>query len=234
VELIRALTVKNGASHRLPSKKANQNRWILALSGNVFATKCSDRNDSASSACSYNPRLCYICEIKLGVKMAGEAKYQGAYAQLVTKIIASYVSHHNVGPEQIPDLISSVQRTFDNLGKPIETQGALTPAVPVRRSVQRDAVVCLECGWKGKMLRRHLSTRHALTGELYLKRWSLPNDHPLTAPTYSAQRSNLAKELGLGRGGRPLPEEEAPPPVTEAPRPRRGRPRRNQTDARGA
>ena len=161
--------------------------------------------------------------------MAGEAKYQGVYPELVTKIIASYVSHHNVSPEQIPELISSVHRTIDGLGKPVEPQGALVPAVPIRRSVQRDAVVCLECGWKGKMLRRHLSTRHGLSGEQYLKRWNLPSDHPLTAPTYSAQRSSLAKELGLGRGGR----QAAKAPAVEAPRPRRGRPRgtRNRSGA---
>jgi predicted transcriptional regulator len=155
--------------------------------------------------------------------MADEPKYQVAHPQLVTKIIASYVSHNNVSPEQIPELIASVHRTFENLGKPAEPTGVLNPAVPVRRSVQRDAVVCLECGWKGKMLRRHLSTRHGLTGELYLKRWNLASDHPLTAPTYSEQRSSLAKELGLGRGGRMAPV--APVAVSsDAPR-RRGRPR---------
>ena len=154
--------------------------------------------------------------------MAAETKYQGVFPGMVTKIIASYVSHHNVAPEQIPDLINSVHRTINSLGKPAEPQaGALTPAVPLRRSVQRDAVICLECGWKGKMLRRHLSTRHGLTGEQYLKRWGLPSDHPLTAPTYSQQRSTLAKELGLGRGGR----QTAPAPASDAPRPRRGRPR---------
>jgi len=152
--------------------------------------------------------------------MAEETKYQGTYPQLVTKIIASYVSHHNIAPDQIPDLISSVHRTIDNLGKPVEPQGILTPAVPVRRSVTRDAVICLECAWKGKMLRRHLSTRHGLTAEQYLKRWNLPSDHPLTAPAYSAQRSTLAKELGLGRGGR----QSAAAPAGGA-RPRRGRPR---------
>ena len=155
--------------------------------------------------------------------MATEAKYQGVYPQLVTKIIASYVSHHNIAPEQIPELIGSVHRTIDGLGKPVEPQGALVPAVPLRRSVQRDAVICLECGWKGKMLRRHLSTRHGLTGELYLKRWSLPSDHPLTAPIYSEQRSALAKELGLGRGGRQGAAEPAAP-TSDMPR-RRGRPR---------
>jgi len=154
--------------------------------------------------------------------MPDEAKYQGVYPELVTKIIASYVSHHSVAPEQIPDLISSVHRTIDSLGKPVEPQGVLTPAVPVRRSVQRDAVICLECGWKGKMLRRHLSTRHGLGAEQYLKRWSLASDHPLTAPAYSAQRSTLAKELGLGRGGR----RSGPASSGEAARPGRGRPRR--------
>jgi predicted transcriptional regulator len=164
-----------------------------------------------------------------------DPKYQGVYPQLVTKIIASYVSHHSVAPEQIPDLITSVHRTMERLGQPAEPQGALTPAVPIRRSVQRDAVICLECGWKGKMLRRHLSTRHGLTGEQYLKRWSLASDHPLTAPAYSEQRSTLAKELGLGRGGR----QTLAAPVSETPRPRRGRPRSaariaREGDGRGA
>jgi predicted transcriptional regulator len=167
--------------------------------------------------------------------MAADSKYQGVYPQLVTKIIASYVSHHNVSPEQIPDLISSVHRTMEKLGQPAEPEGVLTPAVPLRRSVQRDAVICLECGWKGKMLRRHLSTRHGLTGEQYLKRWSLPSDHPLTAPAYSEQRSSLAKELGLGRGGR----QTLSAPVGETLRPRRGRPRSaariaREGDGRGA
>jgi len=161
--------------------------------------------------------------------MADENKYPGAYPQLVTKIIASYVSHHNLAPEQIPELIASVYRTIDSLGQPTEMPGSLTPAVPIRRSVQRDAVICLECGWKGKMLRRHLSTRHGLTAEQYLERWNLPADHSLTAPAYSAQRSTLAKELGLGRGGRQgTAEAEAP---AAAPRARRGRPR---TAARAA
>jgi predicted transcriptional regulator len=165
--------------------------------------------------------------------MANEPKYQGAYPQLVTKIIASYVSHHNVTPEQIPELISSVHRTFDNLARPSVAPGVLTPAVPLRRSVQRDAVVCLDCGWKGKMLRRHLSTRHGLTGEQYLKRWNLPTEHPLTAPNYSEQRSSLAKELGLGRGtGRPETEAAESEPKFEPPRPRRGRPRRPAPEPR--
>ena len=112
------------------------------------------------------------------------------------------MSHHSLSPDQIPELIAAVHRTIAGLGQPVEVAAALIPAVPIRRSVQRDVVICLDCGWKGKMLRRHLTTRHGLNGDDYLKRWGLPGDHPLTAPAYSIQRSNLAKELGLGRGGR--------------------------------
>src|SRR4051794_25103803 len=153
--------------------------------------------------------------------MAEQSRYPGAYPRLVTKIISSYVSHHNLGPEQIPELINLVHRTMDNLGKPAEAPMVLSPAVPIRRSVQKDAVVCLDCGWRGKMLRRHLSTRHGLTADEYLRRWKLANDHPLTAPNYSEQRSALAKELGLGRGrsGRSSTRTAAASPA------RRGRPR---------
>jgi predicted transcriptional regulator len=158
--------------------------------------------------------------------MAEQSRYPGAYPRLVTKIISSYVSHHNLGPEQIPELINLVHRTMDNLGKPAETPAALSPAVPIRRSVQKDAVVCLDCGWRGKMLRRHLSTRHGLTADEYLRRWKLANDHPLTAPSYSEQRSVLAKELGLGRGrtAQSSGRSAAIPPPARRGRPR-GRPR---------
>lgn len=135
--------------------------------------------------------------------MAGETNIGVMHQGLVTKIVTKYLSHHQVTPEQIAELIALVHHTLRSLGQAAVPPPPLIPAVPVRRSVQRDAVVCLDCGWKGKMLRRHLTTRHHMTGEQYLQRWNLPNDHPLTAPTYSEQRSLLAKELGLGRGSRP-------------------------------
>lgn len=122
----------------------------------------------------------------------------------VTKIIASYVGNHKLSPDQLAALIVSVQQALRELGKPAEIVVPRTPAVPVRRSVQRDLVICLECGFKGKTLRRHLGTRHGLQIAEYLRRWDLPSDHPLTAPAYSEQRSTMAKELGLGRKpGRP-------------------------------
>jgi predicted transcriptional regulator len=122
----------------------------------------------------------------------------------VTRIIASYVGHHKLSPEQLGALIVSVQQALRELGKPAEVATPPTPAVPIRRSVQRDYVVCLECGFKGKTLRRHLGTRHGLQVADYLRRWDLPGDYTLTAPAYSEQRSTMAKELGLGRKrGRP-------------------------------
>jgi len=117
----------------------------------------------------------------------------------VTKIVSSYVGNHTLAPDQLSALISSVQQAINQLGKPIQPEPARIPAVPVRRSVQRDQVVCLECGFKGKTLRRHLSMRHGLQVGEYLRRWDLSSDHPLTAPAYSERRSTMAKQLGLGR-----------------------------------
>jgi predicted transcriptional regulator len=114
-------------------------------------------------------------------------------------IVSSYVRHHTLRPEQLSDLIIAVHHALNNLGQPIQAEEVLTPAVSVRRSVHHDYVVCLDCGYRGKMLQRHISTRHALNRDEYLKRWGLRSDHPLTAPAYSERRSTLAKALGLGR-----------------------------------
>ena len=114
-------------------------------------------------------------------------------------IVSSYVRHHTLRPEQLSDLIIAVHRALSHLGQPIQTKEVLAPAVSVRRSVHHDYVVCLDCGYSGKMLRRHISTQHALNSDEYLKRWGLRSDHPLIAPAYSERRSTLAKALGLGR-----------------------------------
>jgi predicted transcriptional regulator len=117
----------------------------------------------------------------------------------VAKIVASYVGNHALPPDQLVALIVLVRQVLEQLGKAAEPAPARQPAVPVKRSVQPDHVICLECGFRGRTLRRHLSTRHGLQPAEYLRRWSLPSDHPLTAPAYSAQRSAMAKRLGLGR-----------------------------------
>lgn len=116
----------------------------------------------------------------------------------VTKIIASYVGNHTLAPDQLSALIALVDQTIRHLGT-APPPAPRNPAVPVKRSVQHNSVICLECGFSGKTLRRHIGTRHGLQIAEYLRRWQLPNDHPLTAPAYSEQRSAMARQLGLGR-----------------------------------
>jgi predicted transcriptional regulator len=119
--------------------------------------------------------------------------------QLTVTIVGSYVRHHTVGADQVSDLIATVHRALGDLGHPNQPEEVRTRAVSVRRSVSQDYVVCMDCGYRGKTLRRHISTRHGLNRDEYLSRWGLRRDHPLTAPAYSERRSILAKEVGLGR-----------------------------------
>ena len=94
---------------------------------------------------------------------------------------------------------SSVHRAIGQVGQPPEPEEVLTPAVSVRRSVHRNHVVCLDCGYRGKTLTRHIAARHGLSAGEYRQRWGLRGNHLLTAPGYSERRSALAKSLGLGR-----------------------------------
>ena len=118
---------------------------------------------------------------------------------LVAKIVSSYVEHNKIAPADMPALITTVHQSLVSLGKSAQPEQPLTPAVPIRRSVTPNYVVCLECGWRGNMLRRHLNAAHGLEASQYRSRWKLSPDHPLTAPAYSERRSSLAKQLGLGR-----------------------------------
>jgi len=133
---------------------------------------------------------------------------------LTAKIVRGYVRHHRLGPDQLPDLIASVHRTLGQVGQQVQPAEVLTPAVSIRQSVRHDYVVCLDCGYRGKTLRRHLGVRHGLNGDEYRRRWGLRSNHPLTAPAYSEHRSTLAKELGLGRKSTPAV---APAPATAEP-----------------
>src|SRR5215471_17967861 len=135
---------------------------------------------------------------------------------LTTKIVSSYVRHHTVGADQVSDLITSVHQALGQLGQPVQTQEVLIPAVSVRRSIHHDYVVCLDCGYRGKTLRRHIGIRHGLTRDDYLKRWGLRSDHPLTAPAYSEHRSSMAKALGLGRKSKAAVISAATPAVSVA------------------
>lgn len=153
---------------------------------------------------------------------------------LTAEIVGSYVRHHTVGASQLPDLIASVHRTLGDHGQPNTPEGVLTPAVSVRQSVRPEFVICLDCGYRGRMLRRHINRHHGLTRDEYLKRWGLRHDHPLTAPAYSERRSILAKKIWSwseshgGGGPGPTPTVSAPIAAdrkSEAKAAQRGRPR---------
>src|SRR5215471_21172963 len=116
---------------------------------------------------------------------------QSSKPHLTAKIVGSYLRHHTVGATELPNLIASVHRALTEVGQPNPPDVPLTPAVSVRQSVRQDYVVCLDCGYRGKILRRHISTRHGLSPDEYLKRWGLSQDHPLTAPAYSEHRSAM-------------------------------------------
>ena len=131
---------------------------------------------------------------------------------LTAEIVGAYVGHHTVAAADLPDLIAMVGKGLAGLGQaeaePEEEKP--TPAVPIKRSVTPDHIVCLEDGKKLKMLKRHLKTRYDMTPDEYRKRWGLKDDYPMVAPSYAAQRSDLAKKIGLGR--KPEPEKPAKAP----------------------
>jgi len=152
-------------------------------------------------------------------------------ARLTTEIVAAYIARNQVAADQLPSLISAVHQALGQLGEPVaEAVVDRIPAVSIRRSVHRDYVVCISCGYRGLMLRRHLTTAHGLTVEQYRALWNLPRDHAMTAPAYSERRSTVAKQLGLGRVGRRASGEatvvpEAETQTTQPGPKRRGRPR---------
>jgi predicted transcriptional regulator len=125
-----------------------------------------------------------------------------AIQSLVAEIVSSYVKKTQIAPADIPTLINTVYQSLLTAGKTAEPEPARTPAVSVRQSVRPHYVVCLDCGRRAKMLRRHLNNAHGLSPAQYRTKWKLSPDHPLTAPAYSEQRSTLAKKLGLGRGAK--------------------------------
>ncbi len=117
---------------------------------------------------------------------------------LTAGIVAAHVSNNPTPVDQIPSLIKEVHKTLLGLGSEAAEE-KLTPAVPIKRSVKNEAITCLECGQQKKMLKRHLSTAHGLSVQDYRDKWKLASNYPMTAPNYAAQRSKLAKKIGLGK-----------------------------------
>jgi predicted transcriptional regulator len=133
---------------------------------------------------------------------------------LIATISANYLRRNSVGVDQIAAVVSSVtdaleqasQRlagvSLEGTNQPAATEERPRPAVSIKKSVQQDHIVCLEDGFKGKTLKRHLQTAHNMTPQKYRERWKLPKDYPMVAPSYSAARSKMAKDLGLGQKAR--------------------------------
>ena len=120
---------------------------------------------------------------------------------LTSQIVSAFVSKNPIQAADIPALIRSVHQSLATLGQPQETvepAADLKPAVPVKKSVTPDYIVCLEDGKKLKMLKRHLKTSYGLTPDEYRTKWGLPSDYPMVAPNYAKARSEMAVKIGLG------------------------------------
>lgn len=122
---------------------------------------------------------------------------------LTAQIVSAHVSNNAIGAEAIPGLIQDVYRTLAGVGKEQVLPDKQQPAVPVKKSVYPDFIICLEDGKKLKMLKRHLKTSYNMTPEQYRDKWQLPPDYPMVAPSYAKHRSSLAKKIGLGTKPRP-------------------------------
>lgn len=124
---------------------------------------------------------------------------------LIAQILSSYLSNNSVSPVDLPSVIATVKKAFgggdDASSDEVGSEGTQTyePAVPIKKSITPDAIACLCCGRKFKALKRHLRTEHQLTPAEYRAAFNLKADYPVVAPNYAAQRSALAKSLGLGR-----------------------------------
>ena len=118
---------------------------------------------------------------------------------LTSEIVSSYVANNTLPAADVPAVIEQVFKTLSNVGQETGAHADRPkPAVPIKKSVMPDHIVCLEDGKKLKMLKRHLMTAYGMTPEQYRERWGLPADYPMVAPNYAKKRSSLAKEIGLG------------------------------------
>lgn len=129
-----------------------------------------------------------------------EPASKGEILRMTADVVASYVGNNALPSGQIGDVINTVYGSLNTLDtKATEKAEPLIPAVPIRRSVTPEYIVCLEDGRKLKMLKRHLRSTYGMTPEEYRAKWGLSVDYPMVSPNYAAQRSEFAKKIGLGR-----------------------------------
>jgi predicted transcriptional regulator len=124
-----------------------------------------------------------------------------SYIELAADIVSAYVSNNSVPVSELPALISDVFSALTRVsgGVAVVSADAPRPAVPMKKSITSDYIICLEDGKKFKSLKRHLRTQYGMTPETYREKWGLPADYPMVAPNYAKARSQLAKEMGLGQ-----------------------------------
>ena len=131
----------------------------------------------------------------------GDVRADANFIGLTARIVSAYVSNNAVASGDIPALINQIHSALRQVssGQAISSSEPQKPAVPVKRSINPDYIVCLEDGKKFKSLKRHLRTQYNMTPEQYREKWGLPFDYPMVAPNYAAARSKLAKQMGLGQ-----------------------------------
>ena len=128
---------------------------------------------------------------------------------LATEIVSAHVRNNAIAADQLPGLIQQVFNALATVEQATAAPPKAEPAVPVKKSVLADHIVCLDCGKHFSMLRRHLMTDHKMTPQQYRQRWDLPSTYPLVAPDYAKTRSSLAKKIGLGRKDQAAPKKTA-------------------------
>ena len=124
--------------------------------------------------------------------------------EMTADIVAAYVGANSVSAADLPALIQSVHRALTGVagGSDVPESAPREPAVPVKKSITPEYLICLEDGRKFKSLKRHLRTKYNMSPEDYRAKWGLAKDYPMVAPSYAKARSELAKQMGLGQGGR--------------------------------
>ena len=129
---------------------------------------------------------------------------QSEIIEMTTDIVSAYVGNNTIVPADLPALIHAVHRALNGVTRPPEPPAPAPkePAVSVKKSITAEYLICLEDGRKFKSLKRHLRTKYNMSPEDYRAKWGLPKDYPMVAPSYAEARSNLAKQMGLGQGGR--------------------------------
>ena len=123
----------------------------------------------------------------------------GTIMEFASDIVSAYVSNNSIQSGELPSLIKDVHATLASLANGDLSSEAKKPAVPIKKSITDDFLICLEDGKKFKSLKRHLRSKYGLSPEEYREKWGLPFDYPMVAPSYARKRSELAKEMGLGK-----------------------------------